>query len=160
MRAIRQIMTAKPKNSKFFDHFIKINGERATADVAEEEIIKYLRTFYMDLSYGNIQQEKYLQYLWADPRILRVAIADTQQKLFSNYIIVESMKFAKQYGLPAANLEQFDATFNECNARYMTYMFLNKGLVDFMQTGDPNHLVYISVQFTNPMNRGMRGAVL
>ncbi len=160
MRAIRQVLNAKPKNSKFFDHFIKTNGERATVDVGDEEILKYLRSFYIDLSYGNVQQDKYLQYLWADPRIVRIAINDTQQKLMSSYIIVESLKFARGSNLQPTLLEQYEPTFYEAQARYFTYSVLNKGLVDFLNTGDPAHLVAISVQFNNPMNRGMNGATL
>ena len=160
MRAIRQVMTTKPKNSKFFDHFIKVNGERATADVADEEIIKYLRNFYMDLSYGNVQQEKYMQYLWTDPRIIRIAIADSHQKLMSNYIIAESLKFARGANFNPTLLEQYEPTLIEAQSRYMTYTILNKGLMDFSMSGDPAHLIQISVQFNNPMNRGIRGAVL
>lgn len=160
MRAIRQVMTAKPKNSKFFDHFIKHNGERATMDVGDDEIIKYLRSLYMDLSFGNLQQDKYLQYLFADQRILRIAITDTQEKLMSNYIIMESLKFARASNFNPTLLAQYDSTLSETQARYMTYVILNKGLVDFVNTGDPNHLIGISVQFNNPMNRNIRGAVL
>lgn len=160
MRPIRQVMAAKPKNSKFFDHFIKQNGERATMDVADEELIKHLRSFYTDLSYGNLQQEKYYQYLWADPRIVRIAINDSQQKLMSAYIIVESLKFARGSNFQPTLLEQYEPTFYEAQARYFTYAVINKGLVDFLNTGDPAHLVGIAVQFNNPMNRGMHGATL
>lgn len=160
MRAIRQVLTTKPKNSKFFDHFIKQNGERATIDATDDDIVKHLRSFYTDLSYGNVQQEKYLQYLWSDPRIVRIAINDTQQRLMSAYIIVESLKFARGSNFQPTLLEQYEPTFYENQARYFTYAVLNKGLVDFLNTGDPAHLVGISVQFNNPMNRGMHGATL
>ena len=101
-----------------------------------------------------------MQYLWTDPRIIRIAIADSHQKLMSNYIIAESLKFARGANFNPTLLEQYEPTLIEAQSRYMTYTILNKGLMDFSMSGDPAHLIQISVQFNNPMNRGIRGAVL
>jgi len=160
MRSIKQMMTAKPKNSKFFEHFLKHYGDSATRTVSDDEIMKNLRNFYLDLSFGNVQQEKYAQYLHADQRIIQLAIQDTDNKLVSSYIVVESLNFARHNGCQFTMIPQFNETLDDAQCRYFTYAVINKGLKEFATTGILQYLQQISLQFNNPMNRGRKGVVL
>ena len=160
MRSIKQMMNAKPKNSKFFEYFLKHYGDSATRTVSDDEIMKNLRNFYLDLSFGNVQQEKYVQYLYSDQRIIQLAIADTDNKLTSSYIVVESLNHARNTGCQFTAIPQFNETLEEAQCRYFTYAIINKSLKEFATTGALPYLQQISLQFNNPMNRGRKGVVL
>lgn len=161
MRSIKQVLNTKLKNSKFFDYFLKIYGETATLTCTDDEIRKNLKSLYLDIAFGNIQQEKYLTYFMQDNRIIILALNDTMQKLIENYMILESLKYARSHNMNFVLYEQFDAVFSNINTKYFTYSSLHKGLTDFQQSGyNLSYLVNISVQFNNPMNRGSKAILL
>ena len=156
MRAIKQVIMAKQKNSRFFDYFLKKYGEQCTTLASEDEIGKNLRQFYTDLCYGNIQQKKYMPYIMADQRIITVPYNDSANRLTKAWMISEALKFSKMNGLQAMNQPIYDILLNEYLTEYNTYSCINQGLKYFLQTGDMNYLVQISVQYNNAMNRGSR----
>ena len=156
MRAIKQVVTAKQKNSKFFDFFLKKYGEQCTTLASEEEIVKNLRQFYTDLCFGNIQQKKYMPYIMADQRIITVPYNDSGNRLTKSWMVMEALKFSKTGGLQAMNQPIYDVLLNEYITEYNTYTCINLCLKWFLQTGDMNYLVQISVQYNNAMNKGSR----
>lgn len=161
MRTIKQALNTKLKNSKFFDYFLKTYGETATLTCTDDEIRKNLKSLYLDITFGNIQQEKYLTYFVQDVRIVNLALNDTMQKLIENYMILESLKYSRSHNMQFTLYEQFDRVLADINTKYYTYSTLNKGLLDFQQSQyNMSYLVNISVQFNNPMNRGSKAVLL
>lgn len=156
MRPIRQIINPKIKNSSFLERFIKKYGDKATLAATDDEIRKGLKSFYNDLMNGYIQQEKYEPYLRSDPRLLQLAIQDSEIRMTKEYIIVSSLQFANANGLPAANHPMYRATWDSCNSRYRAYGIINNCLIQFMNTGNMAFLTSISVQIQDPMNRQFR----
>ena len=163
MRPIKQSMNAKQRNSKFFEYFLKNYGDSCTITATDDDIKKNLKNLYLDLAFGNIihQDNKYLQYIYNDTRIMSLAAQDTQKKLFEIYIIIESLKFARSNNMQFAMLPQYNDVFNEFNIKYVTYSILNKGITDFVSSGgNKDYLVQITVQFNNPMNRNSKSILL
>ena len=75
MRALKQILNTKPKNSKFFEYFINRYGEAATRDATEEEInaaedfgytlftnIDEFKAF-IEMNYGRRNRDRISAYL-------------------------------------------------------------------------------------------------
>lgn len=149
-------MTAKQKNSRFFESFIQKYGERATLDASDEEVYKQLRTFYTDLTYGNIQQEKYIQYLFSDSRLLEMARQDSESKMIKAGIVAQSLQFARANNFPPTLNGSFEQTYTEANAKYTCYTIINQGITHFASTGNINYLIQIAMHFANPMNRLLR----
>jgi len=161
MKTIRQILNTKLKNSKFFDYFLKTYGETATLTCIDDDIRKNLKSLYLDIAFGNIQQEKYVNYFVQDPRITNIAINDSTQKLIENYMILESLKYSRANNMNFTLYEQFDNVLGEINTKYFTYSTLNKGLIEFQQSQyNMSYLVNVSVTFNSPMNRGSKAVLL
>lgn len=173
MRALKTIVNQKPRNSKFFDYFIRVNGDVATRAAGDDEIIKNLKALYLDIAFGNLQQEKYLQYLLADPRVLQIAIMDCQNKVCQAQLRVESLKLARAQGAPFTQIDQFNETLMEDDSKYFTYSMLLKSFTEFLNlkaamdngyqvsaTAFIQTLAAVSVAFNNPMNRGSKSVLL
>jgi hypothetical protein len=160
MKKSNQIQTQKQRPSKFFEYFIKNYGESATKTVNDDEIFKNLKSLYLDLAFGNLQQEKYFQYLYSDFRIMQIAANDLHQKVMESFIVAESLKFARNMNFQATSLEQFGNTLLNAETKYFTYSVLHKGVTGFLMSGDINALISISVQFNNPMNRNSKSVLL
>ena len=160
MKNIKQIQTQKQRPSKFFEYFIKNYGESATRTVNTDEIYKNLKSLYLDLAFGNLQQERYYQYLYSDIRIMQIAANDLHEKVMETYIVVESLKFAKGMGFQPTTLEQYSRVLLENQTKFFTYSVLQKNINDFLMTGDINCLINIAVQFNNPMNRNSKAVLL
>ena len=173
VRSLKSIVNHRPRNSKFFDYFLKAHGDVATRAVGEDEIFKNLKALYLDIAFGNLQQEKYLQYLLADARIIQIAIHDCDTKVIQAYIRVESMKFARASSTQFTQLEQFNNTLMEDNTKYFTYSVLKKAFTDFLNlkmmldAGQPvapqaflQVLTAVSVAFNNPLNRESKSVLL
>ena len=57
--------------------------------------------------------------------------------------------------------EQFDNILTTYTTKYFTYSVLNKGLIDFRNSNfNINYLINVSVQFSNPINRGSKSILL
>ena len=156
MRPIRQIINQKPKNSGFFERYIKKNGDRATLAATDEELRKSIKSFYNDLMNGFIQQEKYEPYLKSDVRLLQLAIQDSEIRMTREWILLSALQFGSASGLAATANPLYKSTYDATNSRYRAYGIINQGLRQYFQTGNMAYLVAISVQIQDPMNRQFR----
>ena len=160
MRQITQISNKKPKNSKFFDYFTRAHGEVCTRAVGEDEIQRNMKTFYLDVAFGNIQQEKYLQYFLADERILQIAIRDCNRKCIFSYNRLASLQFARTANAQFSLTDEFVETMREEETIYNTYSTILSGLQNFAMTGQLQYLTAVSITFNNPMHRGSKSVLL
>lgn len=156
MRPIRQIINQKPRNSNFFDRFIKKYGDKGTMAAVDKEIYDSIKNFYKDLINGNCQQEKYEPYLRGDIRLLQLAIQDSEARMTREWIILSALQFGLSNGLGACANSQFNNTMSATQARYRAYSLISQGLSQFLQTGNMQYLIAISVQMNDPMNRQTR----
>ena len=159
MRQISQIVNPKPKNSKFFDFFIKKYGETATRSAGDEEIYRNLKTLYLDLCAGSCNSDKYLGYLYSDPRIITILLNDAYKKLVSAHIVFESLNFARDNRSQLISLPQFQDTYEECKRKYNTYSTIYSCMTNFYQTMQPIYLTQISVTLANKGARDTQGQV-
>lgn len=159
MRQISQVVNPKPKNSKFFDFFIKKYGETATRSAGDEEIYKNLKTLYLDLCSGSCNSDKYIGYLYSDPRIITILLNDAYKKLISAHIVFESLNFARDNRSPLISLPQFQETYEECKRKYNTYSTIYNCMTNFYQSMQPVYLTQISVTLANKMARNPQGQV-
>lgn len=159
MRQISQVINQKPKNSKFFDFFIKKYGETATRSAGDDEILKNLKSLYLDLSAGSCNSDKYIGYLYSDPRIINILLNDAYKKLISNHIIFESLNFALNNNSPLITLPQFQETYEDCKRKYNTYSIIYNCVTNFYNTSQPIYLTQISVNLANKMARDSQGQV-
>lgn len=161
MKSIKQVLNTKLRNSKFFDYFLKNYGDICTLAATDDEIRKCLKFLYLDITFGNIQQNKYVQYFVQDSRIVILALNDTMQKSIENYMILESLKYARAHNVDFVLYEQFDKVLSDTDTKYFTYSTLNKGLLEFQQSQyNMSYLIKIAVQFNSPMNRGSKAVLL
>ena len=159
MRQISQVINQKPKNSKFFDYFIKKYGDTATRSAGDEEIYRNLKSLYIDLASGNCNADKYLGYLFSDTRIVTILLNDAYKKLISNHIIFESLNFSRDHSSPLVGLPQFNETYEECKRKYNTYSIIYSCMTNFYNTSQPIYLTQISVNLSNKMIRDSQGQV-
>jgi len=159
MRQISQVVNQKPKNSKFFDFFIKRYGETATRSAGDEEIYRNLKSLYLDLCAGSCNSDKYLGYLYSDPRIITILLNDAYKKLVSAHIVFESLNFSRDNGSPIAGLPQFQETYEDCKRKYNTYSTIYNCMTNFYNTSQPVYLTQISVTLANKVARNSQGQV-
>lgn len=160
MRQLQTIINQKPKNSRFFDHFIKQHGDVATKYAGEDEIQKNLKSLYLDIAFGNLQQEKYLQYLLADERIVQLALIDIHNHLMKASNILEALRFARNAMAQCTQNDYFMVTYQEADSRWFTYSILYQAFTYFQATGQMQYLTSVSVTFNNPINRGSKSVLL
>jgi hypothetical protein len=158
MRALKTVLNAKPKNSKFFDYFINRYGEAATRDASEEEILKNIRSLYVDIVYGNINQDRYIDYLIAYPKVLNVAIQDSYKNVMKFYILGESMRIAQVSGSSnIITIPQFNEVLDEINQKYSNYTIIYNTLCGFVQSNyNKGYFASAAAQFANPNTRYMK----
>ena len=159
MRQISQVVNAKPKNSKFFDYFIKKHGETCTRTAGADEIYKNVRLLYLDLAAGSCQSDKYLGYLYSDPRIMQILYRDAYKRLMKWYIIYNSLDSSTIQQSNLQQLPEFQETLEESRKKYNTYSIMYNCLTNFIHTNQPIYLTQISVNLANKMNRDSNGQV-
>lgn len=159
MRQISQVLNQKPKNSKFFDFFIKKYGETATRSAGDDEIYKNLKSLYLDLASGSCNSDKYLGYIFGDPRIFQILLQDAYKRLMNCHIIFEALNFASNNSSPIVGLPQFRETYEECKRRYSTYSMIYNGVTNFINTSQPIYLTQISVFLANKSMRDAQGQI-
>jgi hypothetical protein len=149
-------MTKKLKPSRFFESFIQQKGPMGVNLASVAEIQKNLRSFFNDLGYGNLVQEKYLQYLVGDLRVIDEALNESQNRLMEATIILQSMDMLQTSNNPIIQLPLFMITYNKFLMRYKAYSIIHRGLNDFKFSSvhDPAFLVGISTQLNSPVMRG------
>lgn len=154
----------KLKPSKFYDNFVQAKGPNGVAMASTGEIQKNLKMFFTDLAYGNIVQDKYTQFILGDPRVFQEAITECQNKLEECTVVIQSLDFAAQNGLPITTIPAFQAVHNKTLMKANTYGVILQGISAFLQSvqaGQPdfNHLVSISVRLGSVMMKGSRMAL-
>lgn len=159
MRQISQVINQKPKNSKFFDYFIKKYGETATRSAGDDEIYRNLKLLYLDLCAGSCNSDKYLGYIFSDPRVFHILLNDAYKKLISHHIVFESLNFARDNRSALIAIPQFQETYEDCKRRYNTYSVIYNCATQFFNTSQPIYLTQISVTLANKMARDAQGQV-
>jgi hypothetical protein len=135
---------------------MKKYGDKGTMAAVDKEIFDNIKSFYRDLINGNCQQNKYEPYLRGDIRLLQLAIQDSEVRMTREWIILSSLQFSSANGLQACANSQFNSTIQMVQSKYRAYGLINNGLSQFLQTGNMQYLVMISVQMQDPMNRQFR----
>lgn len=146
----------KTKKSNFFESFFNSKGQAGTNLANNEEIKKSLRSFYLDLAFGSLVQDKYLQFLEGDPRIIEIAMEEANRKIIECNIILQSMTCAQNAGLNITYMPEFMSIYNNNQLKMTTYTIIWHGLAAFKQSHDRNALASVSVQLNNPSIKGSR----
>lgn len=141
-----QIGNKKLKPSRFFENFIQQKGPGGITRASSMEIKKNLRSFYLDLAYGNVVQEKYMEFIYSDSRVINEAMIDIENKLLEFTIVLRSMDVAINTNDPIISQPQFNEIYGAYLTRSNTYEVILVGLKNFAATGDPNYLVSISAK--------------
>ena len=144
------------KPSKFFEYFIQQKGPNGVSRASSGEIQKNLKSFYLDLAYGNIVQPQYMQFLQTDPRVITEAISDSENQLMECTIILQSMDNAVITHHPIIAQSSFTTTYNKYLMKAHTYGVILAGLRNYAMTGDEAHLVAISVKINSGIMRGAK----
>lgn len=160
MREFRPIGSQQKKirPSKFYEFFIQAKGPNGVAMASIGEIQKNIKMLFMDLAYGNLVQEKYTQYIVADPRVFQEAIIAAQNKMNECTVIIQSLDCAAQNGLAITTLPAFREVYNKYMMRANTYGVILQGINAFLQTNcqDLNQLIGISVRLNSVLMKGAK----
>lgn len=165
----------KPKNqkSKFFEYFLNQYGETCTSRASDAEIQDKMRSFFIDLIFGNINSVKYFNYLAGDVRIIVYAIETAKTKLFDSLCYRDCInKVAMDNSLEAINIKSnpnFDSCLREAIEKANVYQFIYDALVNFDRSGliqedgfsmvhperrQPEYLLALAAKFRgNPFTR-------
>lgn len=155
MRAFKPDTVKKQQQkSRFFECFNNIGGIQRASVV---DIQKNMHHFLKDLIFGNIVQEKYMEILMSDPRIIQEAITYTEQNLIENHIILQSMNCAVNCkDVSIITLPAFNNTYTKYSLKANTYGVLLTELRNFMSSGNAEYLIGISVKLNSPFMRGSK----
>ena len=156
-----ETIVKKMKPSKFFEFFLQTKGPTGTARASVAEIQKNMKSFFLDLAFGNLVQDKYLQFL-QDPRIIGEAIQIAQYKMMECLCIVQSMKSTQYSANPVIANPVFEPTLNKYTVKGETYNIIYNGLMAYWNSPDhnPAYLVGISTKLNNINMRGAKQQLL
>ena len=151
----------KQRKSNFFEHFLSKKGPSATASATPVEIQRSIKQFFMDLTYGCLTQEKYLQYLIGDTRIADIALEEANTKIIESDIIIQSMMCSASMRMPFVNSPYFMTTLNSYKMRKSVFTIISEGLAAFRNNGgDRRYLVGIAAQLNNRAYQGAKQVIL
>lgn len=157
MKEYRPLITQKKlKPSKFFEGFIQSKGPNGVARASSGEIQKAMKSFFLDLAYGNIVQEKYIPILKSDPRIIQEAHTEAENQLVEATTLLQSLEFSRNGGLPITAQPAFNGIYNKYLMRATTYGVILEGLRFFMATGNESYLTAIATKMNSVMMRGAK----
>ena len=179
MRALKaSTLNKKLRPSKFFEHFLSTNGPTCTAKASTADIQAKLKVLYLDLAFGNLQQNKYYQYFIGDPRIVQEAINDLQNKVLETLACRDALRFAANRPQdsdtrPILANPVFGAVIQKAELKYIAYSTILEGIVKYRDSGmgpdgfihpemcNPQFLVTISIQLNgNPFMKGAKNLIL
>ena len=124
------------------------------------EIQKQMKSYFLDLIYGNIVQEKYQDFLY-EPRVLREALASAEQKLLRYSAILQSMDLAIQSNqFMITSNPEFYNTYDTYVGKATAFSIILKGLQAFANTGDTGYLISISTQMNSYLMANAKQQVL
>lgn len=158
MREIRQ-NKPKLKPSKFFEPLIQKYGEMYALDKAtNQEISDKIRFFIHDLVYGNLLQEKYTKYILNDITTSNRLITATSLELDYKYkranIVLYSLTKLFNSNDPITSEQEFSQCYMDADLRVKAYQVLKQGIINLTNSGNPQFLEWIAIQF----NTQLRGA--
>jgi hypothetical protein len=81
------------KPSRFFETFIQQKGPNGVSRASVLEIQKNLRTLFLDLAFGNVVQDKYIQFMIGDPRVVQEATTAAYNKIWDKQTFLELTSF-------------------------------------------------------------------
>lgn len=151
-----QILNKKPRPSRFYESFIESKGPQGVTRATNAEIQKNLKSFYLDLAYGNIVQDKYMTFIMEEPRVFQEAVNDVSNRIMEYTIILRSMDCAISNNLPIIAQPMFNVTYNKYMMKANTYNTILTGLQNFMMSLDIGYLVSISAQLNSGIIRGSK----
>lgn len=179
MRALKSINANKKlRPSKFFEHFLNTFGPTCTAKASTAEIQAKLKVLYLDLAFGNMQQNKYYQYFVGDPRIIQEAITDLKNKILETLAYRDSLRFvANRPQDPETRSILANPAFNtviqQAELKFVAYSTIMEGISRYRDSGicsdgfihpemcNPQYLVTISMQLNNnPFIKGAKNLIL
>lgn len=178
MRALRPAsFNRKQKPSKFFEYFLNQYGPSCTSRASVKEIHDKIKTLYLDLAFGNMQQPKYYQYIIGDNRIIECALNDLTIKFSEAVAYRDALRYtasAKDPSvMPILSNPSFNKCLNDSENRVYSYSILIEGLTEFKNSGIAQdgfiHLEMANIQFlikipvqlnNNPFARGAKQQLL
>lgn len=144
------------KPSRFFETFVQQKGPNGVSRASVLEIQKNLRTFFLDLAFGNVVQEKYIQFMIGDPRVVQEAMTAAYNKIWECLVITQSMDAAISSNAPITQHPEFYTAYNKYKMRGTTYNVIYDGLCAFSNTQDPSYLTAISTKLNSGLMRGSK----
>lgn len=159
MREIRSQKPKKPKQSKFFDQLIQKYGEQYALDkCTNQEISDKLRFFIQDLVYGNILQDKYIQYIMNDTnnRLIGSTLVEIDYRIKRAAMI--SYALSKLYASqdPITQDQEFQQCYMDEDLKSKAYSIIKQGLLGFLNSRDPQYIEWIAIQFNSPILRSAK----
>ena len=158
MREIRQ-NKQKPKNSKFFDQLIQRYGEEyALAKATNQEVSDKVKFFIQDLAYGTILQDKYIRYLMEDNdnRLINTTLIEVDYRLKRSSILLYALN--KLY-MSKDNIcldQEYQQCYQDEDIRVKAYSIIKQGLINFIQSRNPQFFTTIAVQLNSILLKGAK----
>ena len=153
-------LNKKLRPSKFFENFIQQKGPNGVSRASVLEIQKGLKSFFLDLAYGAVAQEKYIGFLVGDPRVMEEALKEAYSQIIECTIIMRSMEAAGSTNNPIAEMPQFSEVYNKYNMKGQTYSIIHDGLLGFKNTGDVGYIIGISTRLNSFIMKGSKQTLL
>lgn len=154
MREIKSFKGNKRSDKSFFlEKMYNSRNEIITPDI----INRNLKFLYRDIARGNVSDSKFEEALRGDKKILELAIDNLGFELGKLNVILTAIKIAdtKLY-TEVMNNSLVIETFNDVNVKFNMYSIMYNSIINFMSTGDFNHIRGVGITFGNNSYRKYR----
>lgn len=154
MREIKNFKGNKRSDKSFFlEKMYNSRNEIITPDI----INRNLKFLYRDIARGNVSDPKFEDVLRGDKKILELAIDNLGFELGKLNVILTAIKIAdtKLY-TEVMNNSLVIETFNDTNVKFNMYSIMYNSIINFMSTGDFNHIRGVGITFGNNSYRKYR----
>lgn len=154
MREIKSFKGNKRSDKSFFlEKMYNSRNEIITPDI----INRNLKFLYRDIARGNVLDPKFEEALRGDKKILELAIDNLGFELGKLNVILTAIKIAdtKLY-TEVMNNSLVIETFNDVNVKFNMYSIMYNSIINFMSTGDFNHIRGVGITFGNNSYRKYR----
>ncbi len=154
MREIKNFKGNKRSDKSFFlEKMYNSRNEIITPDI----INRNLKFLYRDIARGNVSDPKFEEDLRGDKKILELAVDNLGFELGKLNVILTAIKIAdtKLY-TEVMNNSLVIETFNDVNVKFNMYSIMYNSIINFMSTGDFNHIRGVGITFGNNSYRKYR----
>lgn len=154
MREIKNFKGNKRSDKSFFlEKMYNSRNEIITPDI----INRNLKFLYRDIARGNVSDPKFEEALRGDKKILELAIDNLGFELGKLNVILTAIKIAdtKLY-TEVMNNSLVIETFNDVNVKFNMHSIMYNSIINFMSTGDFNHIRGVGITFGNNSYRKYR----